>query len=131
MSSELKSCPFCKSKRGDLHFLKIYAYAKEREYYVSCDSCGTTGGVGRSWDEAIDIWNKGVSEVEAKEAEKELRVGLRPCPFCGGGAGLHRNFDQWFVRCDKCEASTTNLQDKEEVVANWNRRVSEIGRYKQ
>ena len=52
---------------------------------------------------------------------------LRPCPFCGGERvelicmGT-RDDDPHLVECDDCDATASGM-DREEAVANWNRRA--------
>lgn len=49
---------------------------------------------------------------------------LLPCPFCGG-SGNPKNMRKltFFVKCNKCSASTGMYIKKEEALAAWNRRV--------
>ena len=53
---------------------------------------------------------------------------LKPCPFCGGGAYIHRtdflNAESVYgVRCCDCESSSSQLYDTEmEAIEAWNTR---------
>ena len=47
-------------------------------------------------------------------------AGLKPCPFCGGGACLEWNVSsKWgyfvFVRCEECRAQTRIIQAQSEL----------------
>jgi Lar family restriction alleviation protein len=56
----------------------------------------------------------------------ENEIVLKPCPFCGGDAGLGYSPDGHFVNCTVCCASTNNLtahgNTKEEAIELWNTR---------
>jgi len=50
---------------------------------------------------------------------------LKPCPFCGS-AELFIEHNSWGceIYCNACEASVfSSVQEKEEVVDKWNKRV--------
>lgn len=59
---------------------------------------------------------------------------LKPCPFCGGNAGVGQCFDDksyYFINCGECNASTDQLSGwpytKQQVINAWNkRRVNKI-----
>ena len=56
--------------------------------------------------------------------QKAIRKGLLPCPHCGGRAGLWQSYTaSWCVQCDRCGATTMQLE-KDEAVKRWNRRVT-------
>jgi len=60
---------------------------------------------------------------------------LRPCPFCGGPAKIHKQFDGihpgmirgWFVNCNSkgCPifATTRVRKMKADAIAEWNTRI--------
>lgn len=48
---------------------------------------------------------------------------LKKCPFCDGEAALKEINGRWTVHCQKNCVGTRILNDKEKVVAIWNRRV--------
>lgn len=74
-------------------------------------------------------------------------IDLKPCPFCGGEAGMYPEVDRimgkfWYIKCKKCYSrgsgiyeSCRELEPQEEYAAitgaweraieAWNRRVSE------
>jgi hypothetical protein len=52
--------------------------------------------------------------LEAGKAVDEN--GLKPCPFCGSRAAIHRFDDMDIVECDACPAQMSSF-------ALWNRRV--------
>lgn len=59
---------------------------------------------------------------------------LKPCPFCGKDAKLHR--DSWptndkggmavafWVKCAPCGSSSGEFKSKEKAIAAWNRRTA-------
>ena len=49
---------------------------------------------------------------------------LKPCPFCGGRAGIYQDYmGLWHVQCDNCGIGTLKNDIKELAVRSWNRRV--------
>jgi Lar family restriction alleviation protein len=58
-------------------------------------------------------------------------VELKPCPFCGGGAGVFKRAqspgcDESFVICClSCKAKTGSFYIRREAVAAWNRMAGE------
>ncbi len=58
-------------------------------------------------------------------------IVLKPCPFCGGEAGIGTGPRHFFVNCVECLASTNLLTPeglvttKEEAAELWNNRVKE------
>lgn len=54
-------------------------------------------------------------------------IELKPCPFCGGKAGLYHTHDgRSCVQCDECGISTLRKMDARLAIQMWNRRSSEI-----
>lgn len=55
---------------------------------------------------------------------------LKPCPFCGGGAILVKDFssfkDWTYVRCKECGASVAVVDNPYRAIENWNRRSEKI-----
>ncbi len=56
------------------------------------------------------------------------KVKLKPCPFCGGKAGIIVGLsclepDDSYVCCRKCDAKTDIYHTPEKAVAAWNRRA--------
>ena len=50
---------------------------------------------------------------------------LKPCPFCGGKAKLHKPLYEWyFVRCEQCLIRTNEYLESTKAIAIWNRRCS-------
>lgn len=54
-------------------------------------------------------------------------IELKPCPFCGGKAGLYHTHDgRSCVQCDECGISTLRKMDARLAIQMWNKRNSEI-----
>lgn len=48
---------------------------------------------------------------------------LKPCPFCGGEANLHKSDEFWYVACNECVNQTTHFYNgKDIVIQRWNTR---------
>jgi Lar family restriction alleviation protein len=48
---------------------------------------------------------------------------LKPCPFCGGEAGVYQDYHGFYiVQCNKCGIGTLHKYYKTEVVNDWNKR---------
>ena len=48
---------------------------------------------------------------------------LKPCPFCGGEAGVSERYDEYCaVRCITCGAKTNFSMTKKGAIEAWNRR---------
>lgn len=49
---------------------------------------------------------------------------LKPCPFCGGKAGIYPDYLGFYtVQCNKCGIRTLRKREESEVMNDWNRRV--------
>jgi Lar family restriction alleviation protein len=57
-----------------------------------------------------------------------MQTELKPCPFCGGPAGLHqsRNYKQWYGGCKitTCMVDGPQFTNQQEAIQAWNNRVS-------
>lgn len=56
---------------------------------------------------------------------------LKPCPFCGGEAGIYKRVLDWAtwdykIACSKCRCETDIYGTKQEVIEAWNKRVGEV-----
>lgn len=50
---------------------------------------------------------------------------LKPCPFCGGEAHIHRH-ERFGVECDECGMGLGCIKNTEkEAIEAWNRRVGD------
>lgn len=53
-------------------------------------------------------------------------IELKPCPFCGGKAGLYHTYDgRSCVQCDECGISTLRKMDARLAIQMWNKRDGE------
>ena len=55
-------------------------------------------------------------------------IKLKPCPFCGDRAAIHKKNDDevgfcYFVFCTKCCCETQYSRTEEEAISDWNRRA--------
>ena len=52
-----------------------------------------------------------------------IMMKLKPCPFCGGEAGVSERYDEYCaVRCITCGARTNFSMTKKGAIELWNRR---------
>lgn len=52
-----------------------------------------------------------------------MNKNLKPCPFCGGEAGVSERYDEYCaVRCITCGAKTNFSMTKKGAIELWNRR---------
>jgi hypothetical protein len=66
----------------------------------------------------VDVCVMSIAALEAGKAVDEN--GLKPCPFCGSRAAIHRFDDMDIVECDACPAQMSSF-------ALWNRRTGDAG----
>lgn len=54
-----------------------------------------------------------------------MTAALKPCPFCGGEAGVvaNRPFPDAYVQCGECDAEGPVSASEAAAVNAWNRRV--------
>ena len=66
--TELKPCPFC-GEKARLHTIHTHAY------YVQCDnvSCGIVTWIHTTEEEAVEAWNKMVTDEEYVESMYERK----------------------------------------------------------
>ncbi len=52
---------------------------------------------------------------------------LKPCPFCGGKAGIYEDYigNRFVAKCNSCGMTTLHKATKAEVARDWNRRVED------
>ena len=52
---------------------------------------------------------------------------LKPCPFCGGQAGIMRyhHIKAAFCFCTVCKVGMPNMLTREEAIEAWNRRAED------
>lgn len=57
-----------------------------------------------------------------------IKVKLKPCPFCGGKAGVCRTSgdETYHVVCRKCRVSTDSIPFMEQAIEAWNKRVETV-----
>ena len=54
-------------------------------------------------------------------------IKLKTCPFCGGEAIFHKDYDSmWCIECQKCglylDLCNPRLDKKEDLIKYWNTR---------
>ena len=58
------------------------------------------------------------------------KVKLKPCPFCGGVAKIHKlekhSIYTFWVECETCKVSTPTYLSKESAATKWNTREEGI-----
>lgn len=54
---DLKLCPHCSSRRVLIRVIEREYLTGEDEYYVRCNSCGSSGGKRLSPEAAVTLWN--------------------------------------------------------------------------
>lgn len=63
----LKSCPFCEADEQSGVHIDTIVIADDicdiRRYSVVCENCGAEIGTFRSLEEAVEAWNRRVSDV--------------------------------------------------------------------
>lgn len=85
-----------------------------------------------SWNDEVMCWGpyfcKGV--FTANEMNRDERIELKPCPFCGGKAVLIAEIKEpnetprfWHVSCDKGCVSGWTTGVKQQVIDKWNTRT--------
>ena len=69
MMSELKRCPFCGGKA------RLMTYDTYGSHYVQCDnvSCGIVTWIHTTEEEAVEAWNKMVTDEEYVERMYERK----------------------------------------------------------
>ena len=70
--------------------------------------------------------------TEQGRREREMsNAELKPCPFCGGEAEVHKHYPPFgrrvivTVRCTKCRSNSGNWGRTDKAIESWNRRMTE------
>ena len=53
----------------------------------------------------------------------EVKMELKPCPFCGGKALYATDCHIWAVICESCGARTNVYRNDDDAKEAWNRRT--------
>jgi hypothetical protein len=66
-----------------------------------------------------------------KEIKMRKHIKLKRCPFCGGKAKVHKEFNSiWGIECKKCKLFINSrmpyLNKKRDLIKYWNSRPSNI-----
>ena len=64
MSEQIKQCPFC---GGDMNI--TVCDDPDSRYWIKCYTCGSTGPVSITKNDAILLWNAAANALEQKDAE--------------------------------------------------------------
>ena len=109
-----RDCPHCKHAKSGL--------ISERYW------CGLTGDGWNGKALGVYPWkNKPHPKCPLKEDEREIK----PCPFCGGRAGIvyrepifghYVRRGTYYVHCTKCLITTMPRKSADAVIETWNRR---------
>lgn len=62
-------------------------------------------------------------ERPVKGKPADMKISLKPCPFCGGEPRLVSSGRHKRIKCMKCLAGTTTRSNIMTVVDMWNRRI--------
>ena len=54
-----------------------------------------------------------------------MKIKIKPCPFCGFTAELHKDCYRYVVQCTNCHIMTIHMKDEQTAIAIWNRRTKE------
>jgi Lar family restriction alleviation protein len=125
MREKLRPCPFCGNDDQEL----LAYIGLDR---VTCGKCGSSGPPKNTDTEKIAAWNKRTERKRTKVNQE-----LKPCPFCGEHQEIisHTSItgdNQTFFINHTCgngrstTAGTSMFKTKEEVIAAWNKRVTEV-----
>lgn len=114
MNEEVKHCPFC----GYDHMEGEPVSHEDIFFFLECPRCGARGANAIHEENAVDRWNRRVSEMSE---------GLKHCPFCGAEAEVHKNVfaegTVYTVECISCSCGLDWFDTEEEAIKAWNRRV--------
>lgn len=85
VAQEIKPCPFC----GNVAKMRITG--DKLSMWVECKHCGAEGGMGKTREEAIEIWNR----------PSRLEVKPRPCVRDENGEIQGQRIRQLFAKIDE------------------------------
>lgn len=68
-------------------------------------------------------WLEDYKRLKLLEEENQQEPEMKPCPCCGGKAGMEEMAWDWVVECEKCQLSTRAYPTPEEAAKAWNRRL--------
>ncbi len=55
-----------------------------------------------------------------------MKKEIKPCPFCGGRAGVWCTPALGYrIRCNKCDAASTEMGSVNGAINRWNKRAGE------
>lgn len=84
----------------------------------SCEDCKYDDR-GEDEQPCVECCERYLLKFEPKPKEPEMK----PCPCCGGKAGMEEMAWDWVVECEKCHLSTRVYPTPEKAAKAWNRRV--------
>ncbi len=86
----------------------------------NCENC-IYNSKGTDEYPCVECKERYILKFEPKPKEPEMK----PCPCCGGKAGMEEISWDWVVECEKCQLSTRAYPTPEEAAKAWNSRKGE------
>ena len=96
------------------------ATQEEIEKTSNCENC-IYNSKGTDEYPCVECKERYILKFEPKPKEPEMK----PCPCCGGKAGMEEISWDWVVECEKCQLSTRAYSTPEEAAKAWNTRKGE------
>lgn len=53
----------------------------------------------------------------------QSKIGLKPCPFCGGGAYVYPTEFGWSAQCEDCWSTGADEETAQKAIDAWNHRA--------
>lgn len=102
---------------------RLPAVVKGKVVPCGDDTCATCELMNTGRWCGLNFMRWAMEEAEDENAPKPEEPVLKPCPFCGGEAGITAVGWRWTIKCDTCYVETELYETPEEAVEAWNRRV--------
>lgn len=90
-----------------------------RQFYECAENYSWTNKAINEYKNAVEAIDKAIEALQDKGYQTPNQ-----CPFCGGNSTLQSAIDKVFwVKCEKCGASSQPESTPETAIARWNCRV--------